>query len=398
MSAARRALPLAASIALASLAGCLDRDGAEEGAGGATLNATTATDESSDAPPPTVPGATRVHFAAGEAASETIWSNGTFTIEQAGWPIGVLTQGALMGDNPRRIDITAAVPQGVPTLVTVEVDASVGAGDVDIWLDAPEIEIWSGVFDTPFGGWSRFEMSIVHVSSESIAVVLGYDEHDDQPSFDYTLRIDVASDPSLLLPGVAVGVPMGPGDALHLEPLDAAKETNAALYDPADAHLGRVRVAAGAPTLALAADAPAGEYVVMLSGDASPARASLTGPSLERAAGRVLAQTFREGAPVPIDGADEVRWTFDEATAPLQVFVGIVIDGAMTAFSGSVASPTGSLFDFAFQGPDVAAGFAYGMRTMMGAEGLVPGTYTVAITPQAAVQASAWELVVYYER
>lgn len=397
-----RAFTLAVLLVVAGLAGCLGGEDADGGEAGPTAPSTPG--GGGDGEPGTEPGQslTDLRFEIDDPVSEIVWENGTFQITDHSHP---LVNQAVHDASPdrREIDLTPLVPQGVPVVLTAEVDAEMGEGDVDIFFEIPSGEIWSGETDTPYGGYSLIEATVLHTSSDPITLVLRYDEVDDSASFDYTLRYSVSYEPGLVPDGVPVGVPV-PEEAtgLRVEFGDEREGRSVLVWDPQDTFLGRFDPGDERVTLPLDGEAPRGEHVVLLAAGSGPAHISLAGTEQDPGPLRALLQEIVFGQPhQAASGESEITWSFQTDRAPLQA--GIFWDSSEVSQNtrGSLASPTTELFSMEIQDDPWIGGLGFGMLTEVGAPGLVAGSYEASVAFDENAGPSPMEAthaLVFYDR
>ncbi len=372
---------LAAVLLLtAGLAGCL---GGEDGSAGTTgTEIESASTGGDDAGLPEAPPQAPVAFTDDAPTHEVAWENGTFQITEHSYPKGMVTGLAGEYDPDRRqIDLTPLVPQGRPVVLTAEINADVGEGDVDIWIDAPSEEVWAAAYDTPYGGYSSIQITLIHTSSDPITLNVRYDEIDDSQSFDYTLRYAAHSDPGLLPAGVPVGIEV-PEDAVGLraEFTDASDGRAVAVWAPDDSFIGRFEPGDERFTLPVDETGATGEYVVMLAEGSGPARISLVGVGETTTKLRPLGQVFETGPGVEAGpGETEVSWTFEVDRVPLQAGLSWSASEVSQDTAASLSSPETELLGLSVSdGPWVGAGF--GILTSMGAQGLTAGTYEAHVS------------------
>lgn len=291
-------------------------------------------------------------------------------------------------------DITEKVPSGIPVQITIEVDAQLQEGDVDLWLNVPQNEVWTRTGDAPRGGWTMLEYRLVHTSSEPIELVVFYDEVEPAQSFDYVVTYEIVAQPFLLLPGVPVTVEV-PRGASSIEATFNGTDTGALhVFDPQDRLVARVESADGLANHTLAPGAPVGEYVVMLDSQATgPAHLFVYAPSEaegepEPVAFGLVTQDIQSTDASPFAAGEAGEVTFEASRTPLQVGVQVHIDTVSEGFSVALTGPDGELLsgeiDFGtpppFEvSPDGDMGFTF--LTHVGTEGLAPGSYTGTFTP-----------------
>lgn len=395
-----RALLIAALLLAGGLTGCIGSDGTDGREGATAANASGA-----EGAPAAMPGAGSPHvnlsFETGQAVHETRWANGSFTLAEHSFPKGVAT--GLIGEydpDRREIDLADLVPQGIPVVLTAEIEAELGEGDVDIWFDVPSEEVWAATYHTPYGGYSRIETTVLRTSSEPVTLNVRYDEIDDSQGFDYTLWYSAQADPSILPAGVPVGVEVPTGaTGLEMRFLSPGGGNAGLLWDPQDAFLGRGEQ--DVLTFELEDESPRGEYVLMAAEGASPARVTVLGTEQAPSGFRLLEQTFETGPGVEaVPGESEVAWTFDVRKAPLQAGVFWSASEASQGTGARLSSPQADLLELNIDGgPWVGAGF--GTTTDMGAPGLTTGTYEAQVSfdqNAGPTGMTANHVLVYYER
>lgn len=331
----------------------------------------------------------------------TLWANGTYRVEEQGDWVGLARD--LAGQPQaglRWLDLSALVPLGVPARVVAEVDADVTRGDVDLWIDAPEEAWWAGDRDTPLGGWSRVEVTLLRTTSDPVRVGLYYDEAEPAAEFAYTLFAEVHADSDLLRPGVAAALEVPSEGARWTVEAETLREDAALLvFDPDDAFVGRFALADGATEIALD-EAPAGEYVVVLSEGAARARITVEGIAATlRPVGWEYVE--KEGT-TAADG--KMRWTFSTDRVPIQAGIFFRSGAAANDVDVRLASPDRELVAERWTGGpwlnvDPVFGSFFGWMTDVAAEGLVAGAYEASAEFGAnAGDASAVGGFVHYVR
>ena len=385
-----RRVVLALCIAL-PLAGCLGGDEAATAAATepAAVDAEEGAAVGADGTPMFL-----ARFAAADPVDVTEWHNGTFRLEQSRRVGPVPFDGPTNAGGRLEFDITALVPRDVPTTIIAEVNAELAHGDLDLGLMVPQGEWRTGNWNTPTGGYSRFETGIVHTSSEPIVVVLTYDEAEPQPEFAYTIIIRVVSHPANLMNGIVTGVTL-PADArFQVDPVGAPRETGPEVpefalhvFGPDDAFVATFPLgSSGATDIALPAGSLAGEYVFLLSQGGRDARILVEGSPAPM---RALALEWQEGELAELDaqGRGSASATFDRAPLLVGVFftapnvaqnVAVTMSGPQGGvFAGSATSDTPWL---SFALPD-GPGFTYGWGwdSLWGAPGLTSGAYEATV-------------------
>lgn len=347
---------------------------------------------------------TPLRFGVDEPVSEVRWENGTFQVAEHSYPKGVVTSQTGEYDPDRReIDVTPLIPQDVPVRLTAEVNADLGEGDLDIWFQLPQEEIWTSDFDTPYGGYSRVEMTVLHTSREPITLMLRYDEIDDSESFDYTLKYSVQAEPATLSPGVPTGIHVPEeATALRVEFGDEREDRSVLVWDPQDAFMGRFDPGDERVTLPVNASDSRGEYVVLTGEGSGPARASLIGGEDGARPLRALLQEIEFGQPQQAQGdGSEVSWTFQTDRVPLQAGIFWTSSEVSQNTQATLSSPAGEILGADITSDPWIGMQGFGMITDIGDAGLIAGTYEarVAFDESAGpTPAEASHALVFYDR
>lgn len=397
-----RAWIIVAALLVSTAAGCIGGDGgSDQLALDEAVSATGSGDELDAAG-----GWANLSFPAGEPVDETRWENGTFHVSEHSFPKGVAT--GILGEydaDRRVIDVTDMVPTGVPVILQAEIHAELGRGDVDLWLTAPEGEVWASDYDTPYGGYSRIRSVIVHEAGGSLELNVRYDEIDDSESFDYTLEITSRADPAVVPPGVPVALELpGSGDTLELTPVegfalsDAPDGLEAMLWGPDDTYLGRLADAEDRTTFTVTDEAAAGEHVVMGVHDSPAFRVQVSSATGADGPLRPLIRSFTLGPGVETDDSPELTWTFELETAPIQVGIFTNATEVSDGLEARLIGPSETILESSIGGLWIGAGF--GWLSPVGADGLAAGTYEATVTYDHAVGGSPIEAnhVVGYRR
>jgi hypothetical protein len=333
---------------------------------------------------------------------------GTFALQDHGAPVGhTLAMAGMPRTNRHSYDLTTDLPQGMPVRITAQVDAAMTRGDMDLWLNAGENEFWTGDWDAPRGGYTRFEAVVVRDTADPVVVVVQYDEVEPGPAVAYTLAVEVVADPSAFPVGLPYGILAPPGTLLRLSyahrdvPGPDRAPSEVLLWGPDDAPLLRASFVDGAYDLVLPEAAP-GEYVLAFRQGRGDVAIQAQVPAGAEVAIRRLGATLTMGDPVVLPpGQEEVAWTFDVRQPPL--LVGFFTMGeplVSSSIGGRLVGPGGEvLFEFAAtDGPFLMPGF--GADTGYGAPGVVPGAYAALATfghhagqapPQVAHYVIGWQ-------
>ncbi|MDX1611851.1 MAG: hypothetical protein R3185_05740, partial [Candidatus Thermoplasmatota archaeon] len=383
-------------VLLAALTGCIGGDQVETQGSDASPTANLSSEGA------TLPGteAMPAGFLESEPLDAVRWENGSFHVTEHSYPKGMITGIAGEYDPDRRsFDISDMVPTGVPVTLTAEVNADLGEGDVDLWIQADPGAIWSADYDTPYGGYSRIEVTLVYTGQAPVEVVVRYDEIDDSESFDYTLSIRATHDPMVLPPGLPVELALpGPASTVQVEAPDADGEAAAMLFDPDDQLVERVDLSGGQATFELAEDAQAGDYVLFITESSGLSTVTVLGAE-QPVSLTPTKQAIAYGEPVSGSGG-QASWTFEVPRAPLQAGIFWSHEGIAGDATGSLVTPAGEALHLATAGHLTITG-SYGMLSDMGEAKLVAGTYeaSAGFSPYAGPsEPTAMHVLVFYER
>lgn len=262
-----------------------------------------------------------------DATNTTLWANGSYEVSQSRFPVGMTTEEATE-DQPwqTRIDITDDVPRGGPVLVVAEVNAETTkgdwpvGGDVDLWLETASENWISGEFDAPYGGYTRFEVLVWRATDDPIEVVLQYDESDSSGSFDYTLRVDLLSNPTLLPLDTPVAAALGTGSTATVTAEEGTMDL--LVWDPDDTFLGRF--SGGEVVLETSENATAGDHVLMATGEASGFRVRTSEADGAAEPGlRMLGTAWEDHEWHRIEPDTQLTWDFEADRMPLRARIEI---------------------------------------------------------------------------
>jgi hypothetical protein len=386
MRPAATALLLPSILCFALLAGCAGKAPGAAGVEGTETDQALAGAE---------PFRTLRYSQSSEGIHETVWANGTVNAQDTCNAGGcILTADRAMHPT----DVTDLLPQGVPTLVTVELQWNphpLGFGGWDLLLDAPESTIYSRREVSQPG---HIQGQVVLRPSGSVAVVLATYGPGADPVTSYTLRIAIDSEPHVLLPGVPVSVAMEAGDTVRAGSYGGG-EAPFLLYGPDDARLG---IFDGEHTLA--EGAPTGHYVVLLPFGGPTGNVSTDSGADTMEALGLRRETGPEST-VPPNGALDAPW--DVGGVPLGVGVEARSgeDLVVTQFMASMGfelrldGPGGYVLDGGeVCGLCLTGGFAFSIDSGSGDPSVVPGRYTVHAEAEASAGIRVQPFAIYVER
>jgi hypothetical protein len=355
------ALPVLVVLAVLLLAGCAGDRAAAEAPGDSARAA---------APSEAIP----LAFAALAAPrATTLWANGTVALQDT------CNTGGCIADTSRAIrptDLSTHLPIGVPVTVRLELayaPHAVLADGFDLWLQSDGSVFYSYLYDGQAG--LRTVEAVILPRGRTEAVMAAFGPGDGLPDSPYTFRIDIEAHPTLLPPGVPVGIPLEPGQSI------AAQGTgvDVLLYGPDDALVGQFR-----EPFTLPAAARRGEYTVLLSGGSA---ALVVGNVSAAPAMRLLGLAFEMGPETALAPHGTTSASWDVAGFPLGVGVRVynVVGGTgqsslvSVGFEVRMAGPngwsatTGTMCGFCLTFGE----FSTGLSSGLGNPGITAGTYVV---------------------
>jgi hypothetical protein len=399
---------LAILLASVALTGCMGAEGSDLDPsvlpGDASAGSPAGAAPPLGTPPPanaSGPDPNRLRFAAAEGVHKALDTAGTFQLQDHWFPLNFARWVATRPESSpsqQAFDLTPDLPRDLPLRITADLASSATSGRVFMFLQTPLEEFYSAEVETTDGN-VHAEWVIVHRSGDPIRIVVAYGNPEPAPTVTYTLHVELNAWVNALVPAVPAAIALDPGSEVRATFAEPTGDDAVLLWDPADRFIGRFKPEGGVVTHRLAADAPAGEYVLLVaegSGDAflAATRAPGSGPAPMRALGQDI--TFGEARTV--QGHQVVEWDFEVARTPIQVGLLLLNGDLLVGHSGSLASPEATLIDFAFAPEDWWLLSNGGWWTPMGSEGLVPGTYHAAFGVDAGANIEVGEAVVHYER
>lgn len=402
------------AILLVPLAGCIDEPAAP-GPDAAPDDAVVVTDPETGEENVVVPYDLRFETDLDAPYHHEETEDGTFALGEHWDRNGEFQDNAGMDSGSLHLrDISDKVPKGVPVRITLDLTSDMTEGDLDLWLDIPFQEVWAADFDTPRGGTSSASYTIVHTSDDPIRLAVFYDEPEPAEEVRYEVTYVIDADPSLLLPGIPVVVPLPAGTSS----LALASATGATgpvwLWDAEDVFLGTTETGA-VVNHTFDGGAARGDHVVLIPEGSEAARLRVYAPLDPDApapgdgARRMLffgltTQDIQQTDAVPIKAHEDLEATFELDRVPVQVGVQLNIEELTHGVTTTLTGPDGALLDVSFQGttpfitpgPSSAMGFTF--LTDVGAEGIGLGTYTATFASDAHDEGELWMWLVHYAR
>lgn len=392
-------------VVTVALGGCVGSGGGQ-GAPAGNASESSPGDDSSGTPTSADGGP--MTFAANETVEETIWANDSFAPQETCNVVGCTTGAAF-----QTTEITDAVPAEVPATVHVtltwEEDTAPLWNEVSAWIGGEETAFYDYRWANPEPGRVEVDVTVVRSRDGSLTVNAfgNRPQASADPSVPYSLRVDVAADPTRVPAGVPVAAPLQPGDTVTAEPL-GGETARIRVYGPNDTHLADISGAAA--SFSVPEDGAAGSYVLV----PSEIGANVTfhvddGPATMAP----LGLSYDVGPYRTYNGTGEESWSFDVDGTPLRV-------GVSVRDVWSTRSPTGDgpwvstepmTATITMPGGDSESGtmlcgvcfslvgsYFDGMGTPLGDQRLASGTYEVTVSSQAAAPFEYAEVVLTYVR
>lgn len=392
-----RILMVAVAVLVAGFAGCVSQPPTDEGG-----------DEDENGTPGTIVTEDGKRFVPlrfeGEARNHTANFQGAFQAHETCPGPGCFT-----GEAFDRHDITDLLPTGQPVTLDIRFTHPVASGSgltggfhAFFWVNAEDATIYTGNWNQEPGEITASYVLVRHSGDILIEVHAVYPLLDPEP-LEYELGVEARSHVHEVPPGIPVAVPLEAGGTLALE---SEGEALVLAYDGDDRLLGRLAVG---PRVSLEADQnTTGAHVIVPTGASDPVRLFVT-TNDEQAPGALEPLGFVNtwGDERELEGTETNTWSFDVDDHPL--IAGVVIRSQdewfmLNQWELELELPDGTTHaTTAYCGPGCggASGsnaYAYALYTPLGTEGLVPGTYTAHVTPDAAHGFTAQEFTVRYAR
>lgn len=401
-------LAAAALLLVAGLAGCLGSGEDASGAAGEPVEQTETGDPAApssvtdDDEAPGEVGQQALTYAA-EPVDTTLWENGSFAATD-----GCLGAGCVTGDAYHQVELASELPDEAPVVVraelTYEATSAVFGDPVSLSLIPYDATVY-GYESSGGDGEQTIETTLLKGSDAVVVQVFNGGPVEGETEIQYTLRIDIRTPVDVVPSGASVAIPLEPGETLVAEAAAGAEnETEGPLrvlaYGPKDRFLDTYEADGDRTAIDIPSAGSTGEHVLVVP-QSSPAVRLV--PNASAADLRALAHTVTTGEWHPVEGQDEVAWSFDVAERPLAVGIGHRYEEPMAATSdqgqATITGPEGPLLE-----SEVGCGFCLGSSfqyydaTAIGEPGVAAGSYDASYQPTGEARTSVTELVVTYER
>lgn len=258
---------------------------------------------------------------------KTVWSNGTIAVQDT------CNTGACIVDTSRAYhvtDITGDVPAGVPVELTVSLRYTPHPffGGPEVFLDAPGSIVYYDRTTVDYATGTGSILAMIRPADTVEVVVAANAPGGETPETPYTLSIAIVAGPERVSPGAPIAITLGPGSNLtYRAPGQTSPEF--LLYGPDDALLGLME-----GHVTLPADAPRGDYAVLLPNGSQWGNLSSDTASSMRALG--LRTGLGPEGHLPEVGAYDATW--DVTGFPFAVGVAVYASPDATPIGGPLLS------------------------------------------------------------
>lgn len=379
---------LAMLLLTAGLTGCVGADDAQDPAAtdveptGAGADQTGRSSPTGDDAPGDPAGVELLTYEGlGETVVERIQENGTYQAQDA-----CMLGGCVTGEATKRIDLPTPGPGGMPIHVLVEL--STEGGTPRLFLDTGDATVYSMDQETSDDGDHRIE-AVLLPGSETVQAVINWFGFPPATETTYTLDARMMAHHDIAFSGVAVAVPLEPGDQVRLENARSDAPISFIGYRPTGVESTRQSSDTGVIETALPEDAPAGEHIILVPPGEPDVRIFTNGTDDTMTP---VSYTLERGEGHAVTNGQPVEWTFETSASPLAAGIWIERDSIAAFDAGesraTLDSPSGTVLDIQEDcGPFVC--FRGGsFTTFYGSEvadpNLVPGTYTATFEQQAS--------------
>lgn len=329
----------------------------------------------------------------GPVVDEVLWANGSAGMA-ASCPMACWSNVT---------DISAVVPHGVPVLVWAELRQEnpqpSGSFMVELFIyPGQDARSYNSSYEV-FGQERVVRWNLFARGQDSVEVeVFSTDPGTTEPG-EYSLEIRVVSDPAFVPASVAAAFEAEPDATYELRP-SGPGPMRAVVYGPDDAPVARLN---GTEPATFAIER-AGEHVVFAGGGSANVTVGAFNATRD-AWLRPVGVPTAAGEIRPVAGPAPTSWTFETPAAPVLVRFVLVsalpVQGEPTQDHVVIESPAGVVLD-EYVGCDTTCyvvGFTSDfVETTMGDPALVPGEYTVTVTPGGAEAAVAAESFAWLDR
>lgn len=393
---------VALALVTAAFTGCVGADDADDPSVETTAGdvAATETAGSGNATGETATGQDALEPVTYEGLEETVVNrvseNGTFAAQDA-----CMLGGCLTGASTRTIDLPAPGPEGVPIHVVAELESE--GGTPYLWLDTKDATVYSIEYETTDDGAHHRIEAVVLPGSETMQAVVQWFGYPPATETQYTFDARLMAHHDIAFSGVAVEIPLEPGQALRIEDARGDDPVRFVGYDTDGVEATRQSSEGSVLETTLPQDAEAGEHIILVPPGAPDVHIETNGTDA-----RMVPVTYEVemGQPHEVPVGEPVEWSFDAAQTPLSVGIWIRHDGLTSWGIGEataqIDAPDGTVLEVQEDcGPFVC--FRGGTFTIFyGSQVADPkldlGTYSASFEQEATTDVTVGHYTVSFDR
>jgi hypothetical protein len=331
-----------------------------------------------------------------ETVVDHVRENGTYQAQEA-----CMLGGCVTGDSTRSVDLPAPGPGELPIHVVVEMTAE--GGTPYMWLDAGDGTVYSMDWERSDDGSEQRIEAVVLPGSETMQAMMQWFGFPPATEVDYTLEARLMAHHDIAFSGVAVEVPLEPGQRIQVDNARNEDPIQLVRYDPQDRETARHDPGTSTIETIVPEDAEAGDHVLLIPPGQPDVTIRTNGTSAEMEP-VTYAREMGETREVPT--GEPVEWQFELDRTPMAV--GIYVEReAPTSWeagetSARIDAPNGTVVDVqqscspfvCFSGGSFTSYYA----SQAADPNLADGTYTASYEQQVNTDVRVGHYSVTFDR
>lgn len=331
-----------------------------------------------------------------ETVVDRVSENGTFAAQDA-----CMLGGCLTGGYTREIDLPAPGPEGIPIHVVAELESE--GGTPWLWLDTADATVYSYDHEIEDDGAHHRIEAVVLPGSETMQAVIQWFGFPPATETQYTFTGHLMAHHDIAFAGVAVEIPLEPGQTLRLEDARGDDPVRFVAYDTEGIETTRQSAEGSVVETTLPQDAEPGEHIILVPPGSPDVRMETNGTPA-----RMVPVTYEVdmGEPHEVPVGEPVEWTFDVAETPLSVGIWIRHHGLASWGIGEataqVDAPEGTVLDVQEDcGPFVCmrgGAFTIFYGSQVADPKLELGTYSASFEQEANTNVTVGHYTVSFDR